>query len=150
MVTDEENIANLHDAAAAAAFDVGLTDIPRSSWTIEQRKAYVDDFRLLVLQNQDSFSPATVATANAITTDGYYLDYGANFELAVANTVLGAADAAAAPREAANAIIDALRGIAQGLSNASKLAPLVLPLMLLLGAFLLTKSSARKIESIAA
>ncbi len=145
-MTDAENLDALHAAAAQVAGELGLANIPKSNWTIEQRKAYVDAFRLLILANQEQFTPQTVATANAINTSGYYIDYGANFEIAVSDAVLGAAASVSAPMSAANGIIDALNGVGQGLSVVGKLAPLIIPLAVVLGLIIASKSGAARLE----
>ncbi len=97
--------------------------------------------------NPDAFSAQTVSTANWLNTDSLYYDYSADADLGIANAVLTAAGAAAAPMNFANGMIDALNGVGSGLSNAGKLLPIVLPLALVLAAIILSKSGARRAES---
>ncbi len=145
MTADEQQA--LHDAATQVASDAGLSNIPRSSWTLAQRKNYLDRFIALVKANPDQFSPDTIATANAINTDGLVYDFSANADLAVADAVLSAASYVSAPASVANGLIDALNGAGQGLANLGALLPLLVPLAIVLVVVFASKSGAKKAES---
>lgn len=142
VLTAEQNQQHLDAVASAIAADLGLSNIPKSSWTQAQRIQYIDSFRTKLLDNPEQFLPQTLAIADRINTSDWRLDTTANFEKSIVDLVAPAAQAAQAPADLANGIINALAGLGKGLSLTGALAPFLIPIAVIGFLYVATSAAA--------
>lgn len=124
-VTIAENQANLNEAAAQAAEELGLTDFQRTNWSADQRVNYMNRFKAIILQNPDMFTAQTVNTAHFLNVSDLgnaSLSTAANFGVWITDAIATAAHQAAAsvPGQATSAILDTVKGMTDALSSFGK------------------------------
>lgn len=137
-ITEEVNARNLKIAAANVIAGSSLEGIPPSEWTTEQRAWYIEWLRTIILNNASHFTPATIAVANGININrDFSQSSAADFGVWVTGGVSSVVDAltpslpgqaVASVHAAANALVDAVKGISGAVSKGAFLLEWVLPL----------------------
>lgn len=142
-----EQYNNLDAVAEQAAAALGLDPSQRSSWTYNDRIAYILEFQATILENQVYFSPEVVHVASNLRTQYQPLDIGAEGDLWAAEQVLDNS-VFQAFAGVGNAVLNAINGTSRGISNLGSAGGLVLPVVAIAAAFMLAASASRETKSL--